>query len=71
MRLYFENGGLKTLISGYVESRYWNIYKEYRQSEEYQEKDIYEKFEYLIREFGAEDFECYLESREKECYEEE
>ena len=71
MRLYFEKGGLKTLISGYVESRYWNIYKEYRQSEEYQEMDIYKKFEYLIREFGAEDFECYLKSREKEGYEEE
>jgi hypothetical protein len=54
MKLYFEKDGLKSLIPDYVDSRYWSIYKEYRQSDEYREKDVYEKFEYLIREFGAE-----------------
>ena len=68
--IYFEKEGLKSLIPDYVDSRYWSIYKEYRQSDEYQEKDVYEKFEYLIREFGAEDFEAFLVSREKECMEE-
>ena len=67
MTLYFENDGLKSLIPDYVNSRYWSIYKEYRQSDEYREKTVYEKFEYLICEFGAEDFEAFLVSREKEC----
>lgn len=71
MKLYFEKNGLKGLISGYVESRYWYINKDYRQSDEYHDKDIYQKFEFLIREFGAEDFEAFLVSREKECCEEE
>lgn len=71
MKLYFEKNGLKGLISDYVESRYWEINKEYRQSDEYRDKDIYQKFEYLIRKFGAEDFEVFLVSREKECCEEE
>lgn len=71
MKLYFEKDGLKRLISGYVESRYWSINKDYRQSDEYHDKDIYQKFEFLIREFGAEDFEAFLVSREKECCEEE
>ena len=48
MKLYFEIDGLKGLISGYVESRYWYINKDYRQSDEYHGKDIYQKFEYLI-----------------------
>ena len=71
MKLYFEKDGLKGLISDYVESRYWYINKDYRQSDEYRDKDIYQKFEFLIREFGAKDFEAYLVSREKECCEEE
>lgn len=40
MKLYFEKDGLKGLISGYVESRYWYINKDYRQSDEYHDKDI-------------------------------
>ncbi len=70
MKLYFGKDGLKGLISGYVESRYWYINKDYRQSDEYHDKDIYQKFEFLIREFGAEDFEAFLVSREKEYCEE-
>jgi hypothetical protein len=71
MKLYFEIDSLKGLISGYVESRYWYINKDYRQSDEYNDKDIYQKFEFLIHEFGAKDFEAFLISREKECCEEE
>ena len=71
MTLYFEKDGLKGLISGYVESRYWDINKDYRQSDEYRDKDIYQKFECLICKFGTEDFEAFLVSREKECCEEE
>ena len=71
MKLYFEKDGLKSLILDYVDSRYWSICKEYRQSDEYRKKDVYEKFGYLIREFGAEDFEMFLISREKQCMEEE
>jgi hypothetical protein len=37
MKLYFEKDGLKSLIPDYVDSRYWSIYKEYRQSDEYPE----------------------------------
>ena len=70
MKLYFGKDGLKSLIPDYVESRYWYVNKDYRQSDEYHDKDIYQKFEFLIREFGAEDFEAFLISREKECMEE-
>lgn len=71
MKLYFEKDGLKGLISGYVEARYWCLNKDYRQSAEYRDKDVYQKFEFLIHELGAKDFEVFLVSREKECCEEE
>ena len=66
MKLYFEKDGLKGLVSSYVKSRYWDLDKDYRQSDEYHDKDIYQKFEYLICEFGAEDFEAFLECCEVE-----
>ena len=68
--IYFEEDDLKSLIPDYVNSMYWNIYKEYRQSDEYCEKTIYEKFEYLVHKFGAEEFEKFLISREKQWMDE-
>lgn len=70
MMIYFEEG-LKNLIPDYVSSMYWNIYKEYRQSDEYREKTTYEKFEYLINKFGAEEFEKFLLSVEEHYIEDE
>lgn len=70
MLVYFEEG-LKNLIPDYVSSMYWNIHKEYRQSEEYREKTVYEKFEYLISKFGAESFEEFLVSVQEHYIEEE
>ena len=68
--IYFEEDDLKSLIPDYVNSMYWNIFKEYRQSEEYRKKTIYEKFEYVICKFGAEAFEEFLVSRAKHWMEE-
>lgn len=68
MTIYFEKS-LQDIIISYVNTRYWNVYKEYRNSIEFMDMSIHERFEYMIKEFGASDFAAFLQDYENKYIE--
>lgn len=70
LKLY-DLESITELIPKYVESAYWDLYKEYRQSDEYRNLDTHEKFETCIKELGAYHFENFLKHYQLKYSEEE